>query len=148
MSLQLRFRYNQLSVKGTLPTLANNLSINHFKDYSTSEIIYYMMRTAGTDACQKILDTPVLQNIRQSQKKYDLIITHIFGSDCMVGFTEIFNASLVSLVTSINLPWANDRIGSTDNPSYIPNYFSWSSSNMNFKERIENTILLFKCKFL
>ncbi|KAJ3631444.1 hypothetical protein MTP99_012573 [Tenebrio molitor] len=80
-------RYNQLSVKGTLPTLANNLSINHFKDYSTSEIIYYMMRTAGTDACQKILDTPVLQNIRQSQKKYDLIITHIFGSDCMYKFT-------------------------------------------------------------
>jgi glucuronosyltransferase len=135
-------------VKGTLPTLANNVSINHFKEHLSSKIIHFIVQTAGTDACQRILNTPVLQNLKQSQKKYDLIITQIFGCDCMLGFAEIFNASVVSLVTSANLPWANDRIGSTDNPSYIPNLFSLSTSNMNFNERIENTILLFKCKFL
>jgi glucuronosyltransferase len=140
--------YNQLSLVGSLPIMVSNLSINIFDGFSHYDMVHFMTKICGVDACAATLQTPVLQNLKTTKKKYDLLVTEIFGSDCMLGFGHMFNIPTVSLVSSIPLPWATDRIGNPDNPSYIPNYFVPSSARMSLFERLENTLILLKSKYL
>ncbi|XP_068906136.1 UDP-glucosyltransferase 2-like isoform X3 [Tenebrio molitor] len=139
------FRYNQLSLSGSLPLLNNNVSVNVVESLSDSDVINFMIK-GGVRACTATLQTPVLQDLKKSKKKYDLVITEIFGSDCMLGFGHFFDVPTVSLITSTLLPWAAERIGNPDNPSYIPSYFFSSAGNLY--ERLENTIKLLLSKFL
>ncbi|XP_068906139.1 UDP-glucosyltransferase 2-like isoform X2 [Tenebrio molitor] len=138
--------YNQLSLIGSLPLLINNISINVVKSLSDSDVIYFMTKVCGVEACSLTLQTPALQDLKKSKKKYDLVITEIFGSDCMLGFGHFFDVPTISLVTSTLLPWAAERIGNPDNPSYIPSHFFSSAGNLY--ERLENTIKLLLSKFL
>jgi glucuronosyltransferase len=128
--------------------MVSNLSINIFDGFSHYDMVHFMTKICGVDACAATLQTPVLQNLKTTKKKYDLLVTEIFGSDCMLGFGHMFNIPTVSLVSSIPLPWATDRIGNPDNPSYIPNYFVPSSARMSLFERLENTLILLKSKYL
>jgi glucuronosyltransferase len=131
---------------GSLPFFVNNLSVNVVESFSDSDVIYFMTKVCGVDACAATLQTPVLQDLKKSKKKYDLVITEIFGSDCMLGFGHFFDVPTISLITSTFFPWAAERIGNPDNPSYIPSYFF--SSPGNLYERLENTIKLLLSKFL
>ncbi|XP_044255719.1 UDP-glucosyltransferase 2-like [Tribolium madens] len=141
-------RYNQLSLVGSLPILVNNLSFNLFDGFTNYDMMHFMTKICGVDVCAATLNTSVLRNLKNTKKKYDLVITEIFGSDCMLGFGHYFKAPTVSLISSISLPWAGDRIGNPDNPSYIPNYFVSSTAKMSLFERVENTIMLMYTKFL
>ncbi|XP_063902949.1 UDP-glycosyltransferase UGT5-like [Zophobas morio] len=141
-------RYNQLSLIGSLPIFVSNLSINVFDGFSHYDMVWFMTTICGVNVCAETLKTPVLQDLKKTTKKYDLVITEIFGSDCMLGFGHLFNVPTVSMISSISLPWAGDRIGNPDNPSYIPSYFVSSTSKMSLYERIENVFYLTVSKFL
>lgn len=97
---------------------------------------------SGYEVCEVLFNTSVLQNLKSTTKKYDLFISEIFGTDCMLGFAHIFNIPIVELTSSVNLPWGSDRIGNPDNPSYISTYFSPYPSKMNLWERLQNTLTL------
>jgi glucuronosyltransferase len=124
------FRYNQLSLTGSLPILINNISVNDVESLFDSVVIYFMTKVCGVHAFIVTLQTPALQDLKKSQKKYDLVITEIFGSDCMLGFGHFFDVPTISLITSTLLPWA----------AYIPSYFFSSAGNLY--ERLENTIAI------
>lgn len=136
-----------MSLEGVVHSLTNNMSIHYTKDYSVYRFIRFVC-TNEAEQCRTILNSPILQNIKRTQKKYDLVVTQILSCDCMLGFGNFFNATIVSLVTFVSLPWASDRVGNPDNPSYIPNYFAQVNSNMNWYQRIENVISLLESKFL
>lgn len=142
------FRYNEFSLYGSLPIYTNNMTLHLLENRSLYEDIKFITKTGGLDAVSAIMKTPVLQSLKNTTKQYDLIITHIFGSDALLGFGYLFNAPVISYVTSFAFPWLNDRVGNPDNPSYIPNYFSHFNPKMSLFERIQNTILWITTRFL
>jgi glucuronosyltransferase len=44
------------------------------------------------------------------------------------------------MVTSVNLPWGNDRISNPDHPAYITNYVLPYPQHMTFRQRIINAV--------
>ncbi|XP_043461764.1 UDP-glucosyltransferase 2-like [Leptopilina heterotoma] len=165
---KLALRGHELTVVSHFPKNMNNTNIpfENYKDIDLlgptwtevidlSEIDYSIFR-AVNDAivlrhwalrhCQKALNVPGVQQLIQSDSKFDLIITELFNSDCFLGFVHKFQAPFVALTSHEIVPWANERFGNPDNPSYIPNTLMTYKSKMTFIERTVNTFFLWFLK--
>lgn len=159
---ELALRGHELTVVSHFPKNINNTNapLENYKDIDLlgptwtevidlSEIDYSIFR-AVNDAivlrywalrhCQKALNVPAVQQLIQSNSKFDLIITELFNSDCFLGFVHKFQAPFVALTSHDIVPWANERFGNPDNPSYIPNTLMTFQSKMTFLERTVNTL--------
>nr|XP_022913455.1 UDP-glucuronosyltransferase 1-9-like [Onthophagus taurus] len=134
--------YTDLSVRGDEKYYSFYIDFETVKSLSFREILTVMNYNCGVNICKSIKNNTALQNLMSSKKHYDLIITEIFVSDCLIGFANIFNVPVIGMTSSVNLPWTSDLIGLPDNPSYIPNYFSPYTEDMTFYEKILNTIVL------
>ncbi|XP_075974220.1 UDP-glucosyltransferase 2-like isoform X1 [Anticarsia gemmatalis] len=93
------------------------------------------------DVCSKIVDFPPLADAMK--KNYDVVLVENFNSDCMLGLAHVYGlkAPFVSLLSSSLMQWCPDRIGVTDNPSYVPIVSSEFTSKMSFVQRLENTVM-------
>ncbi|XP_039751441.1 UDP-glycosyltransferase UGT5-like isoform X2 [Pararge aegeria] len=91
--------------------------------------------------CSKAVDWPPLSEALE--KDYDVVFVENFNSDCMLGLLHVhgINAPVIALLSSNLMPWSADRIGVTDNPSYVPVISTDYHSRMPFWERMENTFL-------
>lgn len=125
-----------------MPAFVNNVSLAYVEDTSLMFTLQDIMGLSGYELCEELFNTDVLQKLKKSTKKYDLFLSEIFGTDCMLGFAHIFKIPIVAFTSSVNLPWGGDRVGNPDNPSYIPNYFMPYLSKMDLWERLLNTITL------
>lgn len=70
----------------------------------------------------------------------------VFGADCAAGFASRLGAPVIAMMSSVMLPWGNDRFANPDNPSYIPNYFVPYKGSMTFFQRIYNIGMLVATK--
>ncbi|KAI7815543.1 UDP-glucuronosyltransferase [Rhyzopertha dominica] len=138
--------YNDLSIKGTLPSFINNVSMELFRDTTQFDVLMLTLSESGVELCETLFNTKVLQDLKHTKKKYDVLITEIFSTDCMLGFAHHFGIPSIAMTTSVNLPWGGDRFGNPDNPSYIPNYFVPYNGKMTLYERIINTLALIGTK--
>lgn len=93
------------------------------------------------NVCSKIVDFPPLADALK--KNYDVILVENFNSDCMLGLAHVhgLKAPIISLLSSYLMQWCPDRIGVTDNPSYVPIVSSEHRPKLNFYQRLENTIM-------
>lgn len=94
------------------------------------------------NVCSKAVDWPPLKEALR--KEYDLVLVENFNSDCMLGLLQVYEikAPVVALLSCAPMPWTADRIGLTDNPSYVPVISTPFDSQMTFLERMENTFML------
>jgi glucuronosyltransferase len=132
--------YTDISVEGILPRAVNSFSVPYsiqFGEYVNT--VNFFFKNA-TDMCDLLLRHDKLQELRKSNNTFDLIITEVLGPDCLIGFSHLFKAPLISMISSVILPWGNDRVGNPDHPAYIPNYFVPYTQHMTFGQRIINTI--------
>ncbi|XP_046402147.1 UDP-glucosyltransferase 2-like [Ischnura elegans] len=95
--------------------------------------------------CESQLSYPTLKefikpDIKGSNNTFDLVIVEGFFMDCMVGFAHAFNAPLAVVVTQYGIPWADDMAGVPDALAHVPHVFLPYSQNMNFLERLHNTL--------
>lgn len=133
-----------------------DLSGPSWKEVVDLSKIDYSMFSAFKDAilvnqwalhhCQIALKVPAVQQLIQSDSKFDLIITELFNSDCFLGFVHKFKAPFIALTSHEIVPWANDRFGNPDNPSYIPTSFMSYEPKMSFFQRTINTVFLWFAK--
>lgn len=93
------------------------------------------------NVCAKIVDFPPLADALK--KNYDVILVENFNSDCMLGLAHVhgLKAPVISLLSSYLMQWCPDRIGVTDNPSYVPLVSSEHRPKLTFYQRLENTIM-------
>ncbi|KAJ4448257.1 hypothetical protein ANN_10271 [Periplaneta americana] len=126
-----------ISVKGSVET--PSVQFISFQMADSDGIIgnIVILRELAQLHCESILPLPQVQQLRN--RKFDLIITELFNVDCFLGLVHGFNTPFIYFSSSLLLPWANERIGNPDNPSYIPNLFLPYSDRMNFVERLGNT---------
>ena len=64
----------------------------------------------------------------------------IFFAPCYLAFGRHLKIPMVGVVTSVLYEWMNDPFGNPDNPSFIPGGSLPYSGNMNFFQRLTNTV--------
>lgn len=134
------YRYNDISIAGLVPSPQNNVSVDVVVDTNPITIVTLTMELEGYETCEILLNSEAMRNLKKSEKQYDILITEIFISDCSAAFAHHFGVPLVSVISSVALPWSNERIGNPDHPAYIPNYFLPYTSQMTLLERLVNTV--------
>ncbi|XP_054286486.1 UDP-glucosyltransferase 2-like [Macrosteles quadrilineatus] len=141
--------YTDVDFSQILPPLTSQFSVDMIKErlpdpWASTYFFYDVHETT----CRKVLKLPEFQGLLKAKGQYDLLITEIFGTDCYAYFARLLDIPMVSITTSIAMPWAADRFGLPDNPSYIPNYLVNFSPQMSFGERIHNTLTLSYAKLM
>ncbi|KAJ4448758.1 hypothetical protein ANN_00149 [Periplaneta americana] len=132
--------YTDISVEGSLPEVVNNMTVDFFRGLGPFNAVMILYKL-HVEMCSIVMDHPNVQKLIRSDEKFDLIITQIFSPDCFLGFSHRFNAPVISLTTSVAVPWGNDRIGNPDHPAYIPNCILPYTQYMSFSQRLVNTVL-------
>ncbi|KAF7263659.1 hypothetical protein GWI33_001504, partial [Rhynchophorus ferrugineus] len=140
--------YNEISIRGSTPLYTNNFTLEAVEELSYSDALKMIGGAVGADVCDHVFKTNELIQLKNSKKKYDVVVTELFSTECMLGWAWHFKAHSVVITSSENLPWATDRFGLPDNPSYIPTYFVDYTSKMTLYERLVNTWTLIKGKLL
>jgi glucuronosyltransferase len=103
----------------------------------------------GVHTCETLLSHPSVKELIKSDEKFDVVVNDMFHTDCFLPFAYKFKAISIGVSTAVLMPWANDRLGNPDNPSYIPNLFTPFAGQMNFVERTVNavTTVLYKVMY-
>lgn len=108
---------------------------------------FNMLAGMALNVCSKAVDWPPLKEALK--KEYDVVLVENFNSDCMLGLLHVYEirAPVVALLSCAAMPWSSERIGLTDNPSYVPAVSSRFNSDMTFLERMENAFMVAYQKF-
>ncbi|XP_046662637.1 UDP-glucosyltransferase 2-like [Homalodisca vitripennis] len=139
--------YTDIDFSDRLKPIMNEFSVEMLrKRVPNPWATTFFFRDVHGDSC-KVLDEPEYQDLLKAHDQYDIVITELFGSDCFAYYAYKLKIPMIAVTTSMAMPWAADRFGLPDNPSYILNYFQRFSPNMNFWERIYNTVTLLYGKF-
>ncbi|XP_038214478.1 UDP-glycosyltransferase UGT5-like [Zerene cesonia] len=108
--------------------------INQYEQHAT------LSRTA-VDICENLVKFQPLKEILKQE--YDIVITEIFNSKCVLGLLEAYGVKspIVAMSSCPLLPGSAGRVGADDNPSYVPVVTSAHSHTMTFFQRLENVIV-------
>lgn len=129
-----------ISLDGTVPALTNNISID--VPLSMSPIGNHLdMISDCLQSCEIGLNHPEVLELLESEDRFDLFVTEIFGSECFLAVSHKLGIPSIGVVSSVNLPWVNDMVANPDNPAYVPLYFYPLTQWMNFYERLYNTVM-------
>ncbi|XP_063822363.1 UDP-glucosyltransferase 2-like [Ostrinia nubilalis] len=95
------------------------------------------------ELCEKLLDAEVFKEFVNAEGNYDLILVEHFNSDCMLGLVHNYGVPSVGLMSCAIMQFTPSRVGSPDNPAYVPNMVLPMTDTMSFLERFENALVLF-----
>lgn len=73
---------------------------------------------------ENLLKCDPLVKLRETKETYDLVITEAFASDALLPYVYKFQVPYILFSSLPVLPWASERVGNIDNPSYISFPFS------------------------
>jgi glucuronosyltransferase len=127
-----------ISIRGSVPIPSTN--VISFKD---AESASFIVNRIALSHLAEIHCTSILQlaKIRELvNQRFDLVITELFNTDCFLGVIHKLRAPFIYFSSTVLMPWANDRFGNPDNPSYIPNLFQTHNDKMDFFERLLNAV--------
>nr|XP_022908477.1 UDP-glucuronosyltransferase 2B1-like [Onthophagus taurus] len=133
-------RYSDIDISNCFPLFKNNVTILKSAVFDL-ELMQEMLNTLGHDIMDAVLKSPQLRELRNTTKKYDLILRHVLLSDPLEMYSHIFKAPSIGMITSFNLPWTSDLVGIPDNPAFIPCFNSPYGEKMTFIERALNTFI-------
>nr|UEN71104.1 UDP-glucosyltransferase 403G1 [Meteorus pulchricornis] len=140
--------YHDIDLAKSLDVFVNVVDLMRIKHSALSVYLEVaMLREWAMKCCEAGLNVPEVRELIKSDAKFDLIITEAFNSRCFLGFVHRFNAPFISLSSHVLMPWANN-LGNPENPTYVPNLFHGFSSNMNFLQRLINTLDRLLLKFV
>ncbi|XP_046427724.1 UDP-glucosyltransferase 2-like isoform X1 [Neodiprion fabricii] len=139
---------NHISLKGSLHFYVNNVTASSARGYNG---IYGMVHSVSVksalDLCN-LMRLPQLQNIINTDTKYDIMVTQVFGSNCYLAVAHKLKIPVVGVVTSVIYPWSYGPFFGDANPSFIPSQLGTFTNEMSFVERVQNTIEHYYAKFL
>ncbi|KDR22771.1 UDP-glucuronosyltransferase 2C1, partial [Zootermopsis nevadensis] len=103
--------------------------------------VVMMLWGLGEILCDKVLQEKEVQDlINSNDQQFDLIIVEAFVNDCFLGFAHKFKAPIVQVVSFGGASWMGDWVGNPNPYSYVPDPFQNFSDQMDFWERILNTL--------
>lgn len=125
----------------------NNISIEETANKLILDFLNDLYTNFGRELCKNIINHPEIQKLKNSSLKYDVIIVEVYGTDCLLPFADIFNTPIIGISASGYLPWALERMGNPDNPSYITNYFLPFTGKLDLFEKMQVTVATLLTKF-
>ncbi|KAL0123286.1 hypothetical protein PUN28_005667 [Cardiocondyla obscurior] len=99
-----------------------------------------MLRYMADHACNTGLQNSAIKEFLQSDEVFDVILTENFNTDCYLGFIHRFKAPFISLSSHQVMPWTNNDMANSDDPSYIPVIFLGLTKPLNFINRMANVL--------
>lgn len=80
---------------------------------------FYELAEQGEASCQAALNSPIIDEMLLSHEinPFDLVVTEIFDTDCMLGVIYKMNVSYVGLTSCGLFPYHFDRVALPDTPS-------------------------------
>ncbi|KAJ8730593.1 hypothetical protein PYW08_002006 [Mythimna loreyi] len=145
--------YTTVSLEGVVPLAVETVDLSYYENPSRilkflgiDRIIKHLMEfqplaDLGVGICSKIVDFAPLADALK--KTYDVFLVENFNSDCVLGLAHVYGlrAPMVSMSAVTIMEWGPDRIGQTDNPSYVPILSCGFTTKMNFIQRLENAVM-------
>uniref|UniRef100_A0A1Y1LMI4 UDP-glucuronosyltransferase n=1 Tax=Photinus pyralis TaxID=7054 RepID=A0A1Y1LMI4_PHOPY len=108
------------------------------KYWQAAYIIEYAKQT-----CDFALSSKEYRDLLESDESYDLIITELFNTNCvLLPIVERYKVPFVGLQSHAVMSWTNNWNGNPNNPSYIPNVYLGEASPMTFFQRVENLLMV------
>ena len=88
------------------------------------------------------LSHPLVKALLKEEKKFDIVIVSIFGSEAGYYLAKKFDSDIVLYSTAqVALPWMNIAMGQPHNPSYMPLPLLEYGTDMSFIQRFRNTVM-------
>lgn len=80
---------------------------------------FYELAAEGELVCRAALNSSLIDDILQTHKNnpFDLVITEIFNTECMLGVIHKMNVPYVGLTSCGLMPYHFDRVAMPDTPS-------------------------------
>jgi len=96
------------------------------------------------------LSSSIIDDLLQTHKSnpFDLVITEIFATECMLGVIHKMNVPYVGLASCGLFPYQFDRVALPDTPSYITSIYVGFTDEMSFNERLVNWITMKTMKLM
>lgn len=88
-----------------------------------------------------MMESKALDDLINSNASFDLIIYDIMMSDAILGLGYHFNAPVIGISTMGTTEMVNIMAGNPSPPSYVPSLFLSFPDEMNFLQRLANTVL-------
>ncbi|CAG9767022.1 unnamed protein product [Ceutorhynchus assimilis] len=141
-------RYTDINIANISIIVTNQFTLNEMKLLTTKTTIMAMIEKVSLSACKSAFENPKLQQLKNTKKKYDLLIAELFVTDCMLGWGWYFDVPTILVSSSYPLPSRVDRFGLPESTGYIPTYFAQGfSTKMSVFDRIVNTWQYIKAKY-
>lgn len=131
--------FTELDVSSILLNRTNTVPVSHITIWKK----IYNFVTFGVKICEPVLGHPKMKKLINAKEHFDLLVIEIFTTNCFLGIAHALNIpKIVGTIATGGLSWLDMSSGNLENPSYIPNYFSSYTGQMNLLERSINTVLL------
>ncbi|CAG9583267.1 unnamed protein product [Danaus chrysippus] len=88
-----------------------------------------------------MLDDENVQNLWESETKFDLVIVEQFNSDCALALAYRLKAPVIGISSHMILPWHYNRYGIIYNPSYSLFDFIEGGTNPTYLQRLKRSFL-------
>lgn len=109
------------------------------EEWSTVKMLKFLSQL-GKDLVDSTLSHPNVQKLLKTDK-FDAVVIELFWVEALMGLGTHFDCPVIGLSTFSSSKWTNDL---TQNPapySYVPHNFVSYTDEMNFHERLINTIV-------
>lgn len=136
--------YRHIELKDCFPLKNDNSRYNSVEYISDYGGILGFIRFVLTfiPSPEAILSCEPLMKLVNTTDQYDALLLEAYNgnTDIYVGLSYKLNAPYIGVSSTMLYPWLSERMGTPDNPSYIPVPFTGFTSDMNFWERTANTV--------
>ncbi|XP_065219028.1 UDP-glycosyltransferase UGT5-like isoform X31 [Planococcus citri] len=119
-----------------------NVSFSMFKRLPVSDIENLEELYEDLLETEGILNSKNFLNFMNSNQKFDVMVTETFVSRLFYALPYKFKVPMITLSSSVMMPWASYDIANPITPSYIPCHFSPHGDKMNFFQKLENVYSL------
>ncbi|XP_065222654.1 UDP-glucosyltransferase 2-like [Planococcus citri] len=129
-----------IDISKSLPPRRNAFTFDFIRpEYERPYLTLNVLPSLSLGQCDKAHRLPEVRRLLNGERKFDVVISEVFGTDCDAVFAYLLKVPLISVVTSAMLPWASYRVGNPENPSYVPNILLPYAGPMSFDQRLINT---------
>lgn len=114
----------------------NFINYNRLQFWQTANALY----DVSINSTDSLLRSENFESFLQEKQHFDVVIFEIFVCDAMVGLGHYFDAPVIGFSTVGPTKWTSDLVGLVDFPSYMPYIGNGYSDQMNFWQRMYNSI--------
>lgn len=132
--------YSHINIKEAKKYFNGSWSLDTLPQIPTDYNNILSITTEQVKENENILKLNSVQSLIDSSLTFDLLVVEQFISDAFLAFAPRFNVPFITISTCPSMPWAMDRYGTPLNLGSTPNLLSGYTTNMDFLQRVINTI--------